>query len=67
MVKISAFRLEPLDPTDGGHVTIDGELMDYAAVQGRVLPSAARFMVPPASRRKSFEEEDMHEEEDTKL
>lgn len=66
MVKISAFRLEPLDPTDGGHVTIDGELMDYAAMQGRVLPSAARFMVP-ASRAKSFEDEDIHEEEDTKL
>ena len=55
-----------MDPTDGGHVTVDGELMDYTAVQGRVLPSAARFMVA-ARGSKSFENEVINEEEDTKL
>ena len=65
-LQISAFRLEPLDPKDGGHVTVDGELMDYAAVQGRVMPSAARLMVAVGGR-KSFEDEVIHEEEDTKL
>ena len=52
-LQISAFRLEPLDLKDGGHVTVDGELMDYAAVQGRVMPSAARLMVAVGGR-KSF-------------
>ena len=58
MVKILAFRLEPLDPADGGHVTVDGELVDYAAVQGRVLPSAGRFMVAGNGKKCSEEEED---------
>ena len=47
-------------------MTVDGELMDYAAVQGRVMPSAAKFMVA-AGEKKCFEDGVASEEENTKL
>ena len=44
MIEVSAFRLTPLDPHDGGRLVVDGEIVEYEAIQGRILPSAARFM-----------------------
>ena len=45
--KVRAFRLEPL--TLNGMMTVDGEKVDYGAIQAEVLPSVARVM----SMRKS--------------
>ena len=46
-LKVMAFRLEPLTPN--GMMTIDGERVEYGAIQAEVLPSVARVM----SMRKS--------------
>lgn len=43
IIPIQAFRLEPL--SEGGHLTVDGELVDYGPIQAEVLPSLARIMV----------------------
>lgn len=43
MVKVQAFRLEPLQ--QGSHVTIDGEVLDYGPVQARILEGAGRVMI----------------------
>ncbi len=42
---IRAFRLEPLEQADKGHVTVDGETVRFGAVQARVEPRAACFLV----------------------
>ena len=49
VIKVRAFRLEPI--TTPGHMTVDGELVDYGPIQGQVLPSMARIMAmsPPAN------------------
>ena len=41
-VKVLAFRLEPLDKT--GNIMVDGEHMEYGAIQGQVLPGVANIM-----------------------
>ena len=43
MIKIDAFRLEPL--TLGSHLTLDGEVLEYGPVQGHVVTGAGRLMV----------------------
>lgn len=42
MVKVLAFRLEPLGTE--GNIMVDGEHVDYGPVQGQVLPGIARIM-----------------------
>jgi len=43
IVQVRAFRLVPL--TEGGTLTVDGELVDYGPIQAQVLPSTARLML----------------------
>jgi hypothetical protein len=39
-----AFRLEPDPNSPPGIMTVDGESIDYGALQAQVLPSMARVM-----------------------
>ena len=43
MIKIDAFRLEPL--ASDSHVTLDGEVLEYGPIQGHVVTGAGRLMV----------------------
>ena len=45
VVKVKAFRLEPLTAT--GTISVDGEMVDYGPIQAQVLPGMARVMVSP--------------------
>ena len=45
VVKVKAFRLEPL--TDQGILCVDGEQVDYGPIQAQVLPGIARVMARP--------------------
>ena len=38
---VTAFRLEPL--CKKGHITVDGEVIDYETVQAEILPSFVRI------------------------
>ena len=49
IVKVKAFRLEPL--TEKGRVTVDGEAVDYGPIQGSIMPSAARVVCLPSVTR----------------
>lgn len=49
IVKVKAFRLEPL--TEKGRMTVDGEVVDYGPIQGSVVPSAARVVCLPNATR----------------
>ena len=42
MVKVRAFRIEPL--SEKGTIAVDGEVVDYGAIQGQVLPGMANVM-----------------------
>ncbi len=44
VIPISAFRLVPLQEKDSAKMTVDGELMEYGPVQGRILPGYGHFM-----------------------
>lgn len=49
MIPVKAFRIEPIiDSTEDkyGHLTVDGEKVEYGPVQGEVFPSIAKVMVP---------------------
>lgn len=49
MIPVMAFRIEPIvDSTEEkyGHLTVDGEKVEYGPVQGEVFPSIAKVMVP---------------------
>ncbi|KAK9502699.1 hypothetical protein O3M35_011415 [Rhynocoris fuscipes] len=37
---VSAFRIEP-EPNYGGHITVDGELIEFGPLQAEILPSLA--------------------------
>jgi len=43
VVRVGAFRLEPLGPRLGT-LMVDGEMVDYGPIQAQVLPSMARVM-----------------------
>lgn len=42
--KATAFRFEPLNLQDGGIYSIDGEIVNYGPIQGRILPGAATVL-----------------------
>ncbi|XP_049862628.1 sphingosine kinase 2-like isoform X1 [Schistocerca gregaria] len=42
MIPVTAFRLEP--ESTRGHLTVDGELVDYGPVQAELMPSLANIM-----------------------
>ncbi|KDR14977.1 Sphingosine kinase 2 [Zootermopsis nevadensis] len=42
MIPVTAFRLEP--ETSGGHMTVDGEVVDYGPIQAELMPSLANIM-----------------------
>lgn len=42
MIPVTAFRLEP--ETSGGHMTVDGEVVDYGPIQAELMPSLANVM-----------------------
>lgn len=42
LVKVKAFRLEPLE--SNGTISVDGEKVDYGPIQAQVLPSMARIL-----------------------
>ena len=42
LVKVKAFRLEPLESK--GTLSVDGEVVDYGPIQAQVLPSMARVL-----------------------
>uniref|UniRef100_A0A1Q3G0Z1 sphingosine kinase n=1 Tax=Culex tarsalis TaxID=7177 RepID=A0A1Q3G0Z1_CULTA len=44
MVPVTAFRIEPVGTT--GHMTVDGEDVEYGPIQAEIFPSLARVMVP---------------------
>jgi len=44
VIPVLAFRLEPDAAFPPGLLTVDGECVDYGAIQAQVLPSMARVM-----------------------
>ncbi|XP_043274590.1 sphingosine kinase 2-like [Venturia canescens] len=45
MIPVKAFRIEPAEST-GGHMTVDGEVVDYGPLQAEIFPSLANVMSP---------------------
>jgi len=45
MVPVKAFRIEPMEGTTG-HITVDGEEVDYGPLQAEIFPSLASVMTP---------------------
>ncbi|XP_025155147.1 sphingosine kinase 2 isoform X2 [Harpegnathos saltator] len=45
MIPVKAFRIEPMEGTSG-HITVDGEEVDYGPLQAEIFPSLATVMVP---------------------
>ena len=45
MIPVKAFRIEPAENTVG-HLTVDGECVDYGPLQAEVFPSLATVMGP---------------------
>lgn len=45
MIPVKAFRIEPMEGTNG-HITVDGEEVDYGPLQAEIFPSLATVMVP---------------------
>ena len=45
VVKVKAFRLEPLNSS--GTMCVDGERVDYGPIQAQILPGIARIMARP--------------------
>nr|CAD7445572.1 unnamed protein product [Timema bartmani] len=43
MIPVTAFRLEPAEGTTG-HMTVDGESVDYGPLQAELMPSLAHIM-----------------------
>ncbi len=52
VVKVRAFRLEPLNES-GGHLCVDGEEVKYGPIQAQVLPGMARVMAKPKVPRQT--------------
>lgn len=46
MIAVRAFRLEPEEGPNTGHITVDGELVEYGPIQAEVFPGLANIMVP---------------------
>lgn len=49
MIPVMAFRIDPIiDSSEEkyGHLTVDGEKVEYGPIQGEVFPSIAKVMVP---------------------
>ncbi|XP_055623152.1 sphingosine kinase 1-like [Toxorhynchites rutilus septentrionalis] len=44
MIPVTAFRIEPSGTT--GHMTVDGENVEYGPIQAEIFPSLAKVMVP---------------------
>lgn len=44
LVPVSAFRIVPEGTT--GHITVDGELVEYGPIQGEIFPNIVKLMVP---------------------
>ncbi|KAM0736466.1 Sphingosine kinase 2 [Formica fusca] len=45
MIPVKAFRIEPMEGTSG-HITVDGEEVDYGPLQAEIFPSLASVMTP---------------------
>lgn len=45
MIPVKAFRIEPAEGTSG-HLTVDGEEVDYGPLQAEIFPSLATVMTP---------------------
>lgn len=43
---VRAFRIEPDPAQRGGHMTVDGELVQYGPVQAEIFPGLGRIMLP---------------------
>lgn len=46
IIPVTAFRIEPLNLNDSGHMTVDGENVEYGPIQGEIFPGIANVMVP---------------------
>ncbi|XP_063243589.1 sphingosine kinase 1-like [Bacillus rossius redtenbacheri] len=44
MIPVTAFRLEPEEGGGAGHITVDGELVDYGPMQVELMPSLASVL-----------------------
>ncbi|XP_059471901.1 sphingosine kinase 2-like isoform X2 [Neocloeon triangulifer] len=44
MIPVTAFRLEPENVKSTGHITVDGELVDYGPIQAEVMPGMSRIL-----------------------
>lgn len=44
MIPVTAFRIEPSGSS--GHMTVDGENVEYGPIQAEIFPSLAKVMVP---------------------
>lgn len=45
MIQVKAFRIEPSEGITG-HITVDGEQVDYGPIQGEIFPSLVNVMSP---------------------
>lgn len=45
MIPVKAFRIEPAEGVSG-HLTVDGEEVDYGPLQAEIFPSLATVMTP---------------------
>lgn len=50
-VRIKAFRLEPYDPVEGGNLMVDGEKVDYGAIQGEIMPGLGRVLCNDSNKQ----------------
>lgn len=46
MIPVKAFRIEPMEGANNGHITVDGEEVDYGPLQAEIFPSLASVMTP---------------------
>lgn len=45
LIPVHAFRIEP-DMSENGYLTVDGEHVEYGAIQAEIFPSLGRVLVP---------------------
>ena len=44
LIPIRAFRIEPIHPLEGCILSLDGESVEFGAVQGQLLPQVAKLL-----------------------
>jgi len=46
LIPVKAFRIEPTEGSQHGNITVDGESVEYGAIQGEIFPRVVNLLVP---------------------